>query len=84
MKERPMIPTPTRCSTCEKAHMMVQTCEVYPDGIPKKFRHQLDGVKIEAPACPDYEQEKNRYRWSDPEWVEFMKQLEAEVLADKK
>lgn len=75
MKERPMIPRLTKCSTCEKAHRMAQTCEVYPNAIPKKFRHQLDGVKNEAPACPDYEPEKDPDRWADPEWLRIMEEI---------
>ena len=80
-QEQPPIPHFRVCATCEKAHKGERTCDKYPDGIPKEYRRKVDGLPDETgtPACPDYEKEKDPYRWADPEWVSMIDRLIEEM-----
>ena len=78
-QERPPIPRYQVCSGCEKAHRGVKTCDKYPDGIPKKYSVRWEDTPDEtgiAEECPDFEKEKDPYRWTPPEWLKIIENLE--------
>ena len=78
-QERPPIPRYQVCAGCEKAHRGVKTCDKYPDGIPKKYSVRWEDTPDEtgiAEECPDFEKEKDPYRWTPPEWLKIIENLE--------
>lgn len=85
-QERPMIPRPIKCSTCEKAERGTRVCQVYPKGIPVRYLNKVDGrpdPTDKIPECPDYEREKDPDRWVNPEWQALLEQLEKDIAAEK-
>lgn len=85
-QEKPMIPRLMKCSTCEKAERGTKVCQVYPEGIPEKYRCKTEGPRDPSdtiPECPHYEPEKDLNRWVNPEWRALLEQLEKDIAAEK-
>lgn len=86
-KERPPILHAQVCASCEKAHRGVKICEKYPDGIPMKYRERWEGLPDETgitEECPDYEREKDPYRWTPPEWKAILDELDRRAKLEER
>ena len=72
------------CSRCELSQRRARICEIYPKGIPAKYLRKMDdGLDVdgEAQDCPDYKRATNPRRWTPPEWIKMVEDLEAEIEA---